>query len=172
MLHSPVRFLLLSALLFRVWLLLSGVYLPRLVITGGVTSLIVAYIMDRMGLLDEEGLPLSLVGRGLVYWLWLGVEIVKSALNVTRIILTPSLPISPTMITFNPSQKTDVGRVTHANSITLTPGTITTGISSFNQTIQVHGIERSGAEGCVGSEMDAKVSWFEGSSDRFSGGTR
>lgn len=170
MLRSPVRFILLSGLLFAVWLLLSGIYIPRLIVTGGVASLVIAYIMDRSGILDEESLPLSLIMRGSVYWLWLGLEIVKSSINLTRIILSPSLPISPTMITFNPSQKTDVGRVTHANSITLTPGTITTGISGFNGTIQVHGIERSGAEGCVNSAMDAKVSWFEGSSSTFSGG--
>lgn len=170
MLRSPIKFIFLTALLLGAWLLLSGIYLPRLVVTGAVASLVIAYVMDRGGLLDEESLPLAFVARGFIYWTWLAVEIVKSALNVTRIILSPSLPISPTMITFNPSQKTDVGLATHANSITLTPGTITTGISSFNGIIQVHGIERSGAEGCVESDMDAKVCWFEGSSNKFSGG--
>lgn len=163
MLRSPFRFLLLAGLLFGVWLLLSGIYIPRLVATGAVVAAFVAWLMDRVGLLDEEALPLGLFPRGIVYWSWLMAEIVKSALNVTRIILSPSLPISPTMITFTPSQKTDLGRVTHANSITLTPGTIATGISATANTIQVHGIERGGAEGCAGSEMDAKVNWFEGS---------
>lgn len=173
MLRSPLRFLLLSGLLFGIWLLLSGIYhIPRLIITGGVSSLIVAWIMDRARLLDGESLPLELIPRGIIYWSWLVVEIVKSALNVTRIILNPALPISPTMITFSPSQETDTGRATHANSITLTPGTITTGISVFNNTIQVHGIERTGAEGCVDSDMDAKVNWFEGSSNTFSSEAR
>ena len=167
MLRSPVKFILLTAMLLGVWLLLSGIYIPRLVATGVVSSLIIAYVMDRAGLLDEESLPLSYLARGVIYWVWLAIEIVKSALNVTRIIINPSLPISPTMITFNPSQKTDVGRVTHANSITLTPGTITTGISSFSGTIQVHGIERDGAKGCVESDMDSKVSWFEGTQNSF-----
>ena len=161
--RSPIRFLLLAILLFATWLLLSGIYhIPRLNITGAVTCVIIAWIVDRARLLDLEALPLALVPRGLAYWPWLGWEIVKSALNVTRIILSPKMPISPTMITFTPTQKTDVGLATHGNSITLTPGTITTGISSANKTIQVHGIERSGAEGCAGSDMDKKVSWFEG----------
>lgn len=170
MLRSPVRFILLTLLLFGAWLLLSGIYIPRLVITGAVAALITAYIMDRAGLLDEESLPLEFVSRGYFYWPWLGFQIVKSALNVTRIILSPSLPITPSMITFNPSQETDVGLVTHANSITLTPGTITIGISSHNKTIQVHSIELDDAEGCVNSAMDRKVSWFEGSSNTFTGG--
>ena len=164
MLRSPVRFIILSGLLFGIWLLLSGIYIPRLIITGAVIAVITAYIMDRAGLLDEESLPVGFIFRGFIYWIWLAFEIVKSSLNVTRIILNPALPITPTMITFNPSQKTDVGLVTHANSITLTPGTITTGISSFNRTIQVHSIELDGAHGCVESDMDAKACWFEGSS--------
>lgn len=161
MLRSPFRFLFLTLLLTAVWLLLSGVYLPRLIVTGFVVSAIITFIMDRVGLLDEEALPLYLVPRGPAYWLWLVGEIVKSALNVTRIILDPKLPVSPTMITFSPSQKSDIGRVIHANSITLTPGTIATGISAYENTIQVHGIEREGAEGCVKSEMDLKVTQFE-----------
>lgn len=161
--RSPIRFLLLTLLLFVVWLLLSGIYhIPRLMITGAVVCVVVAWIVDRVRLLDFEALPLSLVPRGILYWLWLGWEIVKSALNVTRIVLSPKLPISPTMITFTPNQKTDVGLATHGNSITLTPGTITTGISVANKTIQVHAIERSGAEDCVNSDMDKKVNWFEG----------
>ncbi len=162
MLHSPVRFLVLSVLMFGLWLLLSGVYIPRLIITGGIASLAVAYIVDRAGLLDREGVPVEFIPRGVVYWLWLMWEIIKSSVNVTKIILSPRLPISPTMITFNPSQKTDMGRVTHANSITLTPGTIAVGISSSENTIQVHAIEKAGALDCVGSDMDKRVVWFEG----------
>lgn len=176
MLRSPAKFLMLSGLLFAVWLLLSGIYLPRLVVTAGVAAIVIAYFMDRYHLLDGESLPLGLIPRGLVYWAWLAKEVVKSALNVTRIILSPSLPISPTMITFTPSQKTGVGLATHGNSITLTPGTITIEISVSGNFIQVHGIERSGAEGCVDSEMNAKVNWFEGSAlkiaGKFAGGDR
>lgn len=169
--RNLLRFLFMSGLLFGVWLLLSGIYISFLMTIGAIVSIATAWLIDRAGLLDEESFPLELVPRGFVYWVWLAIEIVKSALNVTRIILNPSLPISPTMITFRLSQKTDVGRTTHANSITLTPGTITTGISALNNTIEVHGIERDGAIGCVGSEMDTKVNWFEGAQDPKSTGT-
>jgi len=63
--------------------------------------------------------------RALRYTGWLIWEIVKSAWVVSKIILHPRLPISPTMVRFKPTQRTVVGLVTHANSITLTPGTIT-----------------------------------------------
>ncbi|MEM8797010.1 MAG: Na+/H+ antiporter subunit E [Pseudomonadota bacterium] len=161
MLHSPVRFVILSLLLYAVWLLLSGVYIPRLLIKGALICVVVAYVVDRVRLLDNEGLPLELLPRAVLYWSWLAIEIVKSALNVTRIIISPSLPISPTVIVFRPSQKTDVGLATHGNSITLTPGTITTGISKSRNTIEVHAIERNGAAGCVDSVMDRQVSNFE-----------
>jgi len=52
---------------------------------------------------------------------WLMKEIAKSAWNVTRIILDPRLPVSPVLVRFKPSQKSQVGLTTHANSITLTP---------------------------------------------------
>ena len=159
--RAPIRFLLLFGLLIGLWLLLSGVYKPRLVITGIICCLVVAWVIDRAKLLDGESLPLELLPRGFAYWLWLLFEIVKSAINVTRIIWHPRLPISPTMIVFKVKQKTDIGLATHGNSITLTPGTITTGISAANDTIEVHAIESSGALDCVDSEMDKRVSVFE-----------
>ena len=64
---------------------------------------------------------------------------------MSRIILDPKLPISPTLVRFKPSQKTDVGLVIHANSITLTPGTIT--VEAGPHEFLVHALTRGGAEG-------------------------
>jgi multicomponent Na+:H+ antiporter subunit E len=87
-------------------------------------------------------------------------EIAKSAWSVTRIILDPRLPISPTMTTVKASQRTAAGIVTYANSITLTPGTITVGVSG--NALTVHALAREGALGLEAGEMDARVRRFEG----------
>jgi multicomponent Na+:H+ antiporter subunit E len=94
-----------------------------------------------------------------VYWLWLLKEIAKSAWSVSRIIVDPKLPISPTLVRFKPTQMTDVGLVIHAQSITLTPGTIT--IEAQPNEFLVHGLTRDGAHGCIDSEMDRRVSACE-----------
>ena len=113
-----------------------------------------------MGLVDPEGHPIHLAPRATLYWPWLAKEIVKSAWDVTKVILSPRLPIQPTLVRFRPSQRTEVGLVTHANSITLTPGTIT--IEAGPREFLVHGLTRSGAEGVVDSEMDRRVTACEG----------
>jgi multicomponent Na+:H+ antiporter subunit E len=82
-------------------------------------------------------------------------EILKSGWAVSKAILDPRLPISPTLVRFRPTQKSIVGLVTHANSITLTPGTIT--VEAGPDEFLVHALTSSGAAGCVDSEMDRRV---------------
>ena len=79
---------------------------------------------------------------------------------VTRLIVDPRLPISPTLARFRPSQRTEIGLVIHANSITLTPGTIT--IEAEPGHFVVHGITRDSAAGVLDSEMDRRVTALEG----------
>jgi multicomponent Na+:H+ antiporter subunit E len=147
--------------LFAFWLLLSGHFEPFLVAMGAASAIAVVLFSRRMGVADREGHPIGLSLQALLYWPWLAREIVKSALTVSRIILDPKLPISPTLVRFKPSQRSVVGLVTHANSITLTPGTIT--VEAEGGEFLVHGLTKTGAAGCVDSEMDRRVSRFEGS---------
>jgi multicomponent Na+:H+ antiporter subunit E len=79
---------------------------------------------------------------------------------VTKVILHPRLPISPTMTIVQASQKTAAGIATYANSITLTPGTITVGVSGRELT--VHALVREGALDLESGGMDRRVSQFEG----------
>ena len=74
-----------------------------------------------MGVADAEGHPVHLVRGALTYFPWLLWEIAKSAWAVSKLILNPRLPISPTMTKVEASQKTTIGVVSYANSITLTP---------------------------------------------------
>jgi multicomponent Na+:H+ antiporter subunit E len=150
----------LSVTLFVFWLLLSGHLERFLVAVGLACAVIVLEFSRRMGVIDDEGHPVHL-GRGaLRYWPWLLVEIVRSGWTVTRIILHPRLPIAPTLVRFRPGQKTEVGLATHANSITLTPGTISVEVTPGE--FVVHALTREGAEGVLSGDMDRRVTRFEG----------
>lgn len=156
-----VRAFSLAGTLLVFWLLLSGHYTP-FVIGLGVASIVgVVLLARRMDVIDQEGHPIHLGAGALWYWPWLLKEIVKSGWSVTRIILHPSLPIEPTMVRFRPGQRTQVGLATHANSITLTPGTISIDVGADE--FLVHALTREGAEGVRSGDMDGRVSRFEGS---------
>jgi multicomponent Na+:H+ antiporter subunit E len=155
MLHAVSAFL----VLFAFWLLLSGYFTAFLVGAGAASALAVVLFSRRMALIDPEGHPVQLGPQVLMYWLWLLKEIVKSAWDVSRIIVDPRMPISPTIVHFRPSQRSSVGLVIHANSITLTPGTIT--LEAEPGQFVVHGLTRAGAEGAMASDMDRRVSACE-----------
>ena len=128
----------------------------------GVFSCILATVVAvRMGIADKEGHPFHLMPRALLYWPWLIIEIIKSAITVVKIIVNPKLPISPTMVTVSSTQTTDTGRVTYANSITLTPGTLSVDVYEDGD-ILVHALTAEGAEDVKAGVMDAKVTSFEG----------
>lgn len=147
-------------ILYLFWLLLSGMFDAFLMSVGAGSALAVVWFCHRMDVIDREGHPIHLGPRALLYWPWLIKEIAKSAWDVSRIILNPRLPISPTMIKFKPSQKTDLGRVILANSITLTPGTIT--VEAGPDEFLVHALTKEGADAVASGDMDRRVTGFEG----------
>ncbi len=100
-----------------------------------------------------------------MYWVWLLKEIIKSAWDVSKIIVHPKLPISPTLVRFKPSQRTDVGLVIHANSITLTPGTIT--IEATSEEFLVHGLTRGSSAATVGQRDGSANNRLRGESMMF-----
>ncbi len=145
--------------LFCFWLVLSGQYTMITVPAGILSVLGVVALARRMGVADEEGHPIHLLPRAVAYWPWLAIEIAKSTWDVTRIILDPKLPISPTLLRVRASQRTAVGVATYANSITLTPGTITARVVGHE--FLVHAVTRSGAEDLAEGTMDRRVKKFE-----------
>jgi len=142
------------------WLVLSGHYTPPLMIIGVAASVAVVALASRMALIDREGHPILLLGRAVWYLPWLLWQIIKSGIDVSRMIVSPSLPISPTLINVKASQKSVVGLVSYANSITLTPGTISVEVEGNE--ITVHAITRAGAHDLAAGGMDRMVSRFEG----------
>jgi multicomponent Na+:H+ antiporter subunit E len=152
----------LGGFLFAFWLALSGHYTLWLVSAGAVSAIVCVYAARRVQIVDGEGHPVELLPRTLTYYPWLITEIVKSAWAVTKVILRPSLPISPTMTVVQADQKTSSGIATFGNSITLTPGTITVGVKSHELT--VHALVEDGARDLEAGDMNARVAQFEGAS--------
>ena len=145
---------------YAFWLVLSGHFTPTLMIIGAVSSVAVVALASRMAIIDREGHPIYLLVRATWYWPWLLWQIIKSGIDVSRIIFTPSLPIIPTLINVKATQKSVVGVVTYANSITLTPGTVS--VELEDNEITVHAITHDGAMELAGGDMDRMVTRFEG----------
>lgn len=117
------------------WISLSGFFTPMLLGLGVISIALVIALCHRMKILDAETVPyLSLIPT-LSYFIWLFVEIIKANVEVVRAVLSPDLEISPTLVKIPVKQKTDIGRTMFANSITLTPGTVSMAITEDEITV-------------------------------------
>jgi multicomponent Na+:H+ antiporter subunit E len=150
----------LAGVLYALWLLLSGfLHEPLLLGLGGISVGAVVFIAHRMDVVDHEGHPIHLSHRFGVYLPWLLWEIVKSNIAVAKVILSPKLPLSTSVMTTLGSQRSELGLTIYANSITLTPGTVTLGID--DNVLSVHALTVEAAEGVAAGDMDRRVSALE-----------
>lgn len=155
-----IRYPVLFFLLYLFWLLLSGIPDPFLVGAGAGSALAVTFMARHLNVAGTRVHPNHIIHwRFFSYWPWLIKEVVFSALDVSKRILNPRLPISPTLVEFVPSQKTELGLVIHANSITLTPGTISIEVSP--KRFLIHALTQEAAAGLSGSEMDRRCALLE-----------
>lgn len=150
----------LSLLLFVFWIALSGHYTAFLVACGAIASVVIVMLTLRKQTLDEEAVPLEAIRGALVYWPWLWLEILKSSWTVARLIVSPRMGISPTMTKVDSVLRTPVGLATYANSITLTPGTVTCNLRGHRLTI--YALTREGALDVEAGAMDQHAKVMEG----------
>lgn len=137
------------------WLLLSG-HLDALLLTLGAFSCgLVLALSRRMAVIDRETQPLHLFGVLPRYWLWLLGQILRANLDVVRRILSPRPDITPTMVRIAVDEETELCQTIFANSITLTPGTVS--VSLQGGTVEVHGLTREGVKTLAGGEMQRRV---------------
>ncbi|MEQ9519774.1 MAG: Na+/H+ antiporter subunit E [Parvibaculum sp.] len=142
--------------LYGLWLLLSGYYDNPLLLGFGIVScLVCVYIAARMEVVDHESVPLQLKLSVVTYLLWLTAEIGKANWGITKVILSPKMQIRQRMIRVPVNLKTDVGRVTFANSITLTPGTIT--VETEHDEFLVHALTDGAADQEAIADMGARI---------------
>ena len=147
----------LGILLIAVWLLWSGHFDKPFIIGLGVLSCILSlWISRRMNIVDDEGAPVQLGIRPFWKYLpWLGKEIVRSNIEVTKIIVASKMPLQRNLIEVGAHQKSELGRVILANSITLTPGTVS--VNMEKDRILVHALSFEGAEEDLSGEMDRRI---------------
>ena len=146
-------------LLLILWLLLSSRYTLFATALGAVSAGVVVWLSSRMGLLGAglhtPGFYLRLAG----YAPWLLWRITVSCVRVTFTVLRPGLRIAPGFIRVPMTQKGDLGKLVHANSITLTPGTVSAGVEDDH--IEVHTLDRRGGR-AEQEDLDRRVTRLEG----------
>lgn len=150
------RALSLFVLLFALWLVLSGHGEGWLLALGAASAALVAWIARRLEAVDHEGHPIHLAWRGLGYWPWLLAEIVKANLDVARTILASPAAVEPSVFRVKAGQTDELGRVVYANSITLTPGTVTMDVEPDGW-MTIHALNRASRQGVESGEMDRRV---------------
>lgn len=154
-----------ALLLFVLWLLMSGLYEPLLIGFGAASVAVAVLVVRRMDAVDGDKIELRLRPVAFVrYFLWLLVEIAKANWAVTRIVLAPKLQTRQHLFRVPYTQKSDLAQVIFANSITLTPGTIS--VDAGQGYFLVHAVDYSDEDIAALADMDARVTATEGAGAR------
>lgn len=146
--------------LASLWLLMSGLYKPLIFSLGAVSVILTVFIITKMDKVDEHQLGYDIsVFSTLKYLVWLFKEIAKSNIAVTKIILSSGKLQDQRMFEIPVSQKSEIAQVVFANSITLTPGTITVETEDDNFIVHALDFNDEDMDGLL--EMDTNVSAIE-----------
>ena len=142
------------------WLTLSGYFIPLILTFGAISIVIVVWMTRRMGILDGETVPYLTIPLTLQYFVWLFGEIVKANMQVVKAVLSPDLEVSPTLVKIPLNTDADIAETMFANSITLTPGTVSVDMPPDH--ILVHALleDMSAAEDF--EEMEKRAAWAVG----------
>ena len=130
-------------------------------VCGVLSCALVAYISTREKFLDEEGHPVHLAISMMSYFPWLLWQVLLANLDVAYRVWHPKLKINPRFIRVPYRIETDLGITTYANSITLTPGTVTVSVDKENQELQVHALTDEAAVSLLSGKMHDRVKKFE-----------
>lgn len=155
-----MRNIVILSVLFGLWLLLSGIYTQMIIGLGFASTVLVLIVINRMDRIDGDRVEIGLspfqFGK---YLVWLMIEIARANWAVTKTILSRQMNIRQHMFTVPYSQKTDLAQVIFANSITLTPGTIT--VETEDGKFLVHAVSYSEDDPAAIADMDARVTACE-----------
>ncbi len=148
----------LTAVLVVLWLGISGVYKPLILGLGAASIALVVWISRRMDVVGVEHDPALYSWRLPLYWCWLVWQIIVANFQVAACALQPSR-LQPSVVRVPVPQKTAVGKVTYANSVTLTPGTVTLFLDSGEMT--VHALHTGSREDLESGAMAQRILWLE-----------
>ena len=138
-------------LFFFVWIILNGRITVEIVIFGLILSAVLFYFICRFMdySMKKELMLFHLIPLFFQYFYVLIQEIVKANLCVLKIIISPEIQPEPALVYFGTDLQSELSKVILANSITLTPGTIT--VSLGDNRFCVHCLDRELAEGMENS---------------------
>lgn len=145
----------LLALLAAFWLVLSGHFSLFLLGLGGGSVLLTLWLIQRMDQVDREPRELRPSVGLFAYLFWLMGAVVKSNIDLARRILNPALPIRPVWFRLDTKMSTALQKTLYANSITLTPGTLTTEVREDH--FMVHAVSSEGADELRAGEMERRI---------------
>ena len=150
------------ALLFIFWIILNGNITTEIVILGLVLSAIVTMVSYKTIRLSREleKKVVKKMGKIIIYLMILIVEIIKANIDIIKLVLTKDPEITPTLMNMKTNLKSRISRVALANSITLTPGTIT--VTMNENDLLIHAIEKSNLDGIEESIFVEKLRELEG----------
>jgi len=157
-----LRSLPLFLLLVAFWAALSGTAQTHhafLAISGLATCALVTWLAIRKGLQIRDWSPLQKAVVLVRYLPWLLWQIVRANWRVIHAVWSPTLPIDPRMVEVPCTLKTSLGRALYANSITLTPGTVTVDIKATRFT--VHALTKQDGEDLLNGEMHQHIDDLE-----------
>jgi len=158
---SFLSFLITFIFMFLTWIVLSGKFDPLLLWLGAISSFLVAYYFyDLLFPVIDSGYT-AVFFRFIRYTPWLILEIIKANFHLLYLAFHPRMKdlIDPHIIIFKTNLKSDIAIATLANSITLTPGTITVTADS-DGVFRVHAIDRESAEGLPGTMLNKVAKIF------------
>ena len=153
-------------ILFLFWVILNGKFNLEITLFGLVISAALYWFICKfMNYSIEWEMHVLKAFRGIVsYVFFLAVEIIKANLAVVHVILQFDSEPEPMMAEFTADLKTTTGRVLLANSITLTPGTIT--VELEDNSYLVHGLEPEYLEGIHESDFVRRIKKLEVQAER------
>ena len=154
----PLQLAGLLLILLVSWVLWSGIYKPLLLGLGVFSCLLSLWMAQRMGFFRHTFSLRTLLRLPALWW-WLLKEVIKSSMEVARVVLSPSLPIQPELVELKTREKTDSGKVLLGNSITLSPGTVT--IDVHEDRLLVHCLTASSAAGLRDAEVERRIAKLE-----------
>lgn len=152
----------LALVMAALWLGLSGLFKPVILALGVVSIALAAWLSWRMDVIGVEHNPGLFSWRLPIYWAWLVWQIVLSNVDVGRAVFDPRGRIRQRLVRVPARQSRELTRVTYANSITLTPGTVSLRLEGNE--ILVHALTEASAQGVLSGEMGDRVCWLEGRS--------
>ncbi len=156
-LKSLISFILTFILMFGTWLILSGNFDPLLLWLGGISCFLVSFYFYDLLFPEWHVGYIRIFFRFLRYSPWLIGQIILANFHLLKLVFHPKMKdlIDPKIVTLRTNLTSDIAITTLANSITLTPGTITI-TANRDGIFKIHAIDRESAEG-LGGTMLKKV---------------